>query len=98
VADDMSAEFYRNMPLCDALTKRALIGCAYWLDCSPHERAEVDAEIVAHYARLAAERIAELEKRVADLSTEGSQLRARPKRFNAAVKKMRDLPKTPEST
>jgi hypothetical protein len=35
---------------------------------------------------------------VADLSTEGSQLRARPKRFNAAVKKMRDLPKTPEST
>jgi hypothetical protein len=94
----VSAEYYRRMPLCDALTKRALIGCAYWLDCSLHERTEVDAEIVAHYARLAADRIAELERQVADLSTDGGQLRERSRRFNAAVKKMRDLPNTPEST
>lgn len=91
----MSAEFYRNMPLCDALTKRALIGCAYWLDCSPHERSEVDAEIVAHYARLAAQRIAELEKQVADLSTPFGQLRERSKRMHAGAKKLRaDFPKS----
>ncbi len=55
-------EKYRAMPLCDDLTKRAATGWSYWLDASPHERTEEDGEIVAHFARLASERLAAQEK------------------------------------
>lgn len=53
---------YRAMPLCAELAERAATGFSYWLDASPHERTEEDGEIVAHYARLAFERLAEQEK------------------------------------
>ncbi len=72
----MSAEYYRRMPLCEPLAKRAMIGAAYWLDCSPHEHTETDALIVAHYARLASERIAELEKQLAEKNDVIAGLRA----------------------
>lgn len=52
---------YRAMPLCKDLTERASVGWSYWLDCSPHERTEADGLIVAHYARLAHERVHNLE-------------------------------------
>lgn len=52
---------YRAMPLSDALTSRAATGWTYWLDCSPHERTEEDGLIVAHYARLACDKLAKQE-------------------------------------
>ena len=46
------------MPLCEALDERAAVACAYWLDCSPHERTEDDGLLAAHYARLASSQLA----------------------------------------
>lgn len=54
-------EKYLAMPLGDALASRAATGWSYWLDASPHERTEEDGMIVAHYARLAFEKLAKQE-------------------------------------
>lgn len=43
------------------LRQRAIGSAAYWLDCSPHERTEEDGIWLAKYARVAIERIVELE-------------------------------------
>jgi hypothetical protein len=39
----------------------AIGAAAYWLDCSEHEQTPEDAKILARYARLAIDRIVELE-------------------------------------
>jgi hypothetical protein len=43
------------------LRDRAIGSAAYWLDCSEHEQTPEDAKILARYARLAINRIVELE-------------------------------------
>ncbi len=54
-------EKYRSLPLGDELNERAMTGIAYWLNASPMERTEEDGMIVAHFARLAYERMCEQE-------------------------------------
>jgi hypothetical protein len=44
------------------LRDRAIGAAAYWLDCSEHEQTPEDAKVLARYARLAINRIVEIEK------------------------------------
>jgi len=39
--------------------KRAMIGVAYWLDCSPHEQTPEDAVAMAKFIRMIAPRVGE---------------------------------------
>jgi hypothetical protein len=49
----------------------AIGAAAYWLDCSEHEQTPEDAKILARYARLAIDRIVELETALAKYGGHG---------------------------